>query len=287
MQGAGVRLTGGDPETAVDPDRTCRSVRAREAEAKELLCELIRIPSLPGCEQPAVTLLRDWLADRSVPVRLVEIDDAIKDDPDYSFGDEPFEYAGRHNLVAELGGASGRGLIVSTHLDVVPAGGWDGAFAPREECGEIIGRGACDAKGQVVAAAVALAALADAGAGLDGRVSAHFVVEEEVGGNGALALLAGAEGAEGGEGADGALVMEPTGFNVHPANRGALWFRLAVTGRASHMGRRHEGVNAIEKMVPLIAGLRRYEEQLLEESTPAMIRQMKQDGVNVVVLIPG
>jgi len=244
-----------------DVGRVADALRGSGGEAVRLLSELIRLPSPPGSEEPVARLMLEWLGASGIDAELVPLDDSIRDDPDYSFGDEPFEYSGRHNVVASLGeGSGGRSLILSTHLDVVPAAGWEEAFTPREENGFIFGRGACDAKGQLVAAGLAMRALREAGPELAGRVEAHFVVEEEVGGNGALALLAS------GLRADGALVLEPTGLRLHPAGRGALWFRLRVEGRSVHMGRRHEGVNAIEKMVPLIAALRDYETGLVEES---------------------
>jgi len=252
------------PRDATDSAAVGEALGRLEGEAGRLLAELIRLPSVPGAEEPVAECLSGWLAACGVGVDLVPIDVAIKADADYSFSDEPVDYTGRHNVVAALGGdGGGRSLIVSTHLDVVPAAGWEDAFTPRAEGGVVHGRGACDAKGQLVAAALAMRALRDADAELPGRLEAHFVVEEELGGNGALALLA-----SGGAGrqADGALVLEPTGLKLHPAGRGAVWFRLEVEGRSVHMGRRHEGVNAIEKMLSLIGAMRDYEARLVNES---------------------
>ena len=54
-------------------------------------------------------------------------------------------------------------------------------------------------------------------------------------------------------------MLEATQMLIHPANRGAVWFRATVEGKSVHMGRIREGVNAIEKVVrndPAHAGLR-------------------------------
>ncbi len=229
--------------------------------ARELLADLVSLPTLPGHEQPAIDRMAKWFAEQGLTTRRVPIPDSIKQDEGYSFGDAPLDYTDRHNLVAELPGAGGgRSLILCSHVDVVPAPDWPEAFTPRVEGERLYGRGACDAKGQVVALALAIKLLRDRGVPLRGTVYGHVVVEEELGGNGALAMMLA------GERAEAALVLEGTQLHIHPANRGALWFRLRVEGRSLHMGRRHEGINAIEQVMPLIAALQAYELRLIDES---------------------
>ncbi len=65
---------------------------------------------------------------------------------------------------------------------------------------------------------------------LRGDVLAHLVVEEEVGGNGTLAMV------RRGEQADGCVVMEPTDLRILSSVRGAVWFRVICTGRPGHSG---------------------------------------------------
>jgi acetylornithine deacetylase len=176
---------------------------------------------------------------------------------EYSHGDDEQPYKGRFNFVATRQGAGGgRSLILQTHSDVIPGGEWEEAFQPVVEAGRIIGRGATDCKGQVVTMLCALCALDDLGVELNGDVECQIVIEEEVGGNGALALIR--QGCK----ADGVLVMEGTDLHIHPANRGAIWFRATAYGKSLHMGRRHEGVNAIEKMMEAIRLMLGYEEKL-------------------------
>ena len=247
--------------------KLCQSVEARAPQARDLLLDLIRIPSVTPDEGPAADLIAQRCLQIGLEVEQVPFPADIRQDPDYTFAEQELTYEGRCNVVAHRRGAGGgrcaacgRSIILQSHLDVVPAQAWGQAFAPATDGDLVIGRGASDAKGQVAAIWLALQALADVGARLRGDVQAQFVIEEEVGGNGALALI------KQGYRADAALVMECTSLQIHPANRGAIWFRLRVTGKSVHMGRAHEGVNAIEKVAALFPALREYEQRIIAES---------------------
>lgn len=54
-----------------------------------------------------------------------------------------------------------------------------------------------------------------------------------------------------GENAIAMLTPEPTGGVIWNANRGALTLRVTVEGRAAHVGRQPEGINAFERMLPI------------------------------------
>ena len=198
--------------------------------------------------------------------RRIPYPEATADDPFYTLpnGAKPEPWVAKDNLVAFLSGkraAQGRSVILCSHLDVVDAAPeWPGAFEPKREGPRLIGRGAADAKGSVVSMLLALKILSDAKVELAGPVELHLVIEEEVGGNGALALIRERPKA------DAVIVGEPTSLNVHPANRGALWWKLTTFGVATHMGRAHEGVNAIEKAAEAMRLFRELETRLLAES---------------------
>jgi acetylornithine deacetylase len=237
------------------------AIRRLLPQAESLLCDLISIPSLSGEEEPAVVRMADAFEGLGLQAELRPISSSIKDDPDYSYPEAGIDYTGRHNLVVRAQGAgAGRSVILQTHLDVVPPGEWKEAFRPRVEDGVVLGRGACDCKGQAVALWLALVALDTAGVRLDGDVTAQFVVEEEIGGNGALACILD------GDRADAAVILEATDFHVHPANRGACWFRIRLQGESVHMGRKHEGVSAFDQAVKVHHALMEYEKKLVAES---------------------
>ena len=108
-------------------------------------------------------------------------------------------------------------------------------------------------KGGLCCALFAAKAVRDAGVRLRGRLSVASVVGEEDGGTGTLATILR------GHTAHGAVVVEPTRLRVVPAQAGSLMFRLVVHGLSAHGCVREEGVNAVEKFVPLLAALRRLE----------------------------
>ena len=147
-------------------------------------------------------------------------------------------YAGRSNLVYIVPGAGGKSggasVAVNAHVDVVAP-----YFPPRARNGIVFGRGACDDKGPVVSMVAALKILSEvmkeSGLKWNRNVLAMFVVEEETGGNGSLSLATDKEMVEF---YDSVLVGEPTSLTIHPANRGAVWYRAELTPPA--------GVSAFE-----------------------------------------
>jgi acetylornithine deacetylase/succinyl-diaminopimelate desuccinylase-like protein len=139
-------------------------------------------------------------------------------------------YTGRSNLLFIIPGANSGGvshaqsLALNAHADVVAP-----YFPPRVKNGIVFGRGACDDKGPLVSIVGALKVLAHLAARRGLRLNKHlvamFVVEEEAGGNGSLAL---ATDAELKRLYDSVLVCECTGLKLHPANRGAVWYRAEL-----------------------------------------------------------
>ncbi len=231
-------------------------------ETRHFLLDLIRIPSTRGNEGPASR----FVAERIVPYvddcRLVEIPDTIQDDPDYAFRLPDFTYRNTPQVECVIrGSGGGRSLLFNAHLDVVPPSeGQPQAYQPREDSGAVYGRGAVDDKGQVAALFALAAALRQSGIRPPGDVTFHFVVEEENGGNGTLAMV------RRGIRADAAVVLEATEFHVVPAVRGAVWFELEVYGRAGHSGNVAGRISALDKAFEAIQVLREYHDCLLAES---------------------
>lgn len=253
-----------------------RCVEEGFLDAIKFLKELIKIPSISGeGEKEAQEYVKDVFAGFG-SVNLVPVSDDIKRDPEYTFAEKELDYSERKNLVLEFpSSGGGRSLIINSHIDVVPATNWKDAFTPKEKGGIIYGRGACDAKGQIATIYLTLLSLKKLGVKLKGKLITQSVIEEEVGGNGALALI------RGGYSADGVVVLEPTGLKICPANRGAVWYRLEVTGKSVHMGRITEGVNAIEKTCLLMHRLKEYERRLIEESKDVPLFERFQQPVQV------
>jgi acetylornithine deacetylase len=187
--------------------------------AVALLREVVRIPSVSGEEAACRDHLVAWLSARGVAAR-----------------------ASGRNVVAVVEGRGGgdRGLLLLTHVDVVPPGTgwtrepWDGAV----EGGRVFGRGANDAKSS--AAAMAWVATHVDSASLRGRLVLALVCDEETGGKGIEAVA--------GElpPYTAAVVGEPTELDVCPGQRGLLRAAVVAHGRSAHASRPWEGVNAID-----------------------------------------
>lgn len=134
-------------------------------------------------------------------------------------------YRGRANLLCLIPGSSsggpGNSVALNSHVDVVAP-----FFPPSEAAGVMHGRGSCDDKGAVVATVAALKVLSGlmpaAGLRWNRNVVAMFVIEEEPGGNGSLSLAIDRDVKKL---YDTILVGECTDREIHPANRGAVWYR--------------------------------------------------------------
>ena len=160
------------------------------------------------------------------------INPVIQNHPRYSqlhFGLPAEEaYAGRSNLIYIAPGkgsnAAGNSVTLNAHVDVVAP-----YFPPRLRQGVVFGRGACDDKGPLVAVIIALKVLCElmteARLKWNRNVVATFVIDEETGGNGSLALALDRDLKQH---YDCVLVSEPTSLKIHPANRGAVWYRAEL-----------------------------------------------------------
>jgi acetylornithine deacetylase/succinyl-diaminopimelate desuccinylase-like protein len=149
-------------------------------------------------------------------------------------------------------GTGQRTLYFSGHYDVVPAQSRD-QFQPRVEGANLFGRGSSDMKSGLAAMIYAAAAARDEGLLKGGRIGIVLVPDEETAGpRGSRDLdtrgLLGRDGV-------GMLTPEPTGGVVWNANRGAISLRAIMRGRAAHVGRQFEGINAFERAVPAMMRL--------------------------------
>ena len=215
---------------------------------------LVRMPSVTGDEDVIQARLADRLEALGLAVEIFHPDPAaIRDDPAW-----PGEEVTRATLpvvLGRLGRPGGRRVILSGHVDVVPAGDpatWSAdPFGGEVRDGRLFGRGACDMKGGVAASLGAVRALGATGAlkALDGELLVALVPSEEDGGQGTLAAIrAGATG-------DACIIPEPSGLDIVVAHAGAITFRLTVPGRAAHASQRREGVSALDNLGDLVRAL--------------------------------
>lgn len=161
---------------------------------------------------------------------------------------------GRANVVATLANGPGPCFAFNTHTDVVPAGeGWStDPFRLQPRGADLVGRGACDAKGALAAMLEALHLLAGARASWSGTLMGVFVADEEASSRGARRYAATKPGI------DLVVVGEPSGNIPITAHKGSLRPLVRVAGRTAHSGTPELGINAIfqaGKLLPRIEAM--------------------------------
>lgn len=243
-------------------DLISRTVTELLPETREFLCNLMKFPSTSGKEQAAMRFVHQAFRPVSSQARRIRMSDSLRDDPDYSTPIPGIKYDGRFNVRAvRKGRGKGPTVVFNAHIDVVPPSeDMPDPWSPRVEGDVVFGRGSCDAKGQAATAYLVFKALDRMGIGLKGNVVAHLVVEEENGGNGTLAMV------RQGEKADACIVLEPTEGKVLTSIRGAVWFKLTLTGKAGHSGAAGQSRSALLMMRDAIAILEKYHDDLLAAS---------------------
>jgi acetylornithine deacetylase/succinyl-diaminopimelate desuccinylase family protein len=151
-------------------------------------------------------------------------------------------------------GSGRRTLYFSGHYDVVPVT-VPAQCTPVLRGKTLFGRGSADMKSGLASMLYAAVALQRLRAPLDGRVGLVFVPDEETGGHRGSGFLAATKRL--GLNGIGMLTPEPTSGVVWNANRGAITVRVTVHGREAHVGLMHQGRNAFEDAMRVVAGLQK------------------------------
>ena len=210
--------------------------------AVAFLQELIRIPSITPWFNPSPEESRERDVQAVIKKRMqtlgaeVEtwepnVEELAKYEgrPGY-YADHKFE--GRPNQAAVLkGSGNGRSMLLTGHVDVVPAGsGWTvDPFGAERRDGIIFGRGTVDMKGGIAAMIMAVEAIIKSGYRLKGDVIVGTVVDEEAGGMGSLDFV------DKGYRADACIMTESTDMKIAQLCRGILWGKLIIPGRSGHI----------------------------------------------------
>lgn len=221
-----------------------RWIEGHESEMTEFLVKMLRIPSVTGQEGDIQSFMAKTLAENGMVVDVFEPSvEELRKHP--AFVEPQSSYEGRPDVVGVLRGAGGgRSLLLNGHIDVIPEGAaenWThGPWSGDVEDGKIYGRGASDMKSGAAAMTMALRALQQSGIRLRGDVTAEYVMDEELTGNGTLACVLR------GYYADAGICCETSSMCVQPASIGRIWFEIRVKGKSAGIQKRYEGVNAIE-----------------------------------------
>lgn len=174
--------------------------------------DLLRFPTVTGREELCAEYLAEELRQAGMVVQ-----------------EQPVLGAGA-NILASRGEG---GPWIITHLDVYPPFEHPDPFQPKLEDGQIVGRGAVDAKGQIAALLCALSETEE-------PVQVALVVDEEELGRGSEAL-------EVPPGVEGAVILEPTRLGIATAEAGSVGLEVLVRGKPAHGTTPWAGNSAIER----------------------------------------
>ena len=221
---------------AVPPDaRSKLLARIDDDEVVRLAKDLVRIPSFTTEETPCAEWLAGYLHEQGLEVTLQEI--------------EP----GRKQAIARLRGTGGgKSIMLNGHIDIDPlATGWTrDPFDPWIADGKLYGHGVYNMKGGVTACVMATLALRRAGIRLRGDVVLACVAAELNSGVGTVYAL------EHGQRTDMAVVAEPYGARtILTKHTGTMDVVVHTLGRATHISKKEQGVDAIGLMMRAIAAL--------------------------------
>lgn len=201
----------------------------------DILARLVAIPSVVGrANGEIVAFVRETCAAAGAIVTVL-----------------PGPEGDRANLFATIGPRDVPGIVLSGHMDVVPAGepGWTSDPFTLRRCGDrLYGRGTSDMKGFLACALAALPRLA--AARLARPVHLAFSYDEEAGCRGVPHLIAALPGLCAPP--EACIVGEPSGLRAIRAHKGKAAARIAVGGRPGHSSRPDLGLNAIHAMTQVL-----------------------------------
>lgn len=226
----------------------------------ELTQTLVRVPSEShpphGQEQAAQEALLAFCQRNGIEAELYDMASVP------GLDSHPLRYAGvdcrgRPNVSAYRPGTdphAARSLILSGHMDVVPAGAREDwtrdPFAGQIEGRRLYGRGAYDMKAGIAANFAVLLMLNELGIQLQGDLQVESVADEEfAGGHGTIAARLKSRPA------DAVLLPEPSNLSVYRAHRGLRIVRVMIsgTGGVTFAGDRPEP--AVHRLPELINGI--------------------------------
>lgn len=221
----------------------------------ELTGDLIRFPTInpPGdAYQPCAEYIGKRLSKRGFEIEYVRGVGAPGDSDAYP----------RVNVIARREGSRpGPCVHFNGHIDVVEVGaGWTvPPFDGLVRDGKVYGRGACDMKGGLASAIIAVEALIDSDPDYPGAIEISGTVDEESGGYGGVAFLA-ERGWYSAPRVDHVVIPEPLNVDrVCIGHRGVWWAEIETMGRIAHGSMPFLGDSAIRHMT---AVLERFEKEL-------------------------
>ena len=247
----------GCAESAADPgfEKLLEAVLRRidREDLTRLVQDLVRIPSVyrpeeaEGNEARAARFLTDYLEREGFEVNVEAV------------------APGRPNVWAAWEGQRpGKTLLFEAHTDVVTEGraeDWEHPPFGAERAGErIYGRGACDTKGNLAAAVLAVKAIKDSGVPFPGKLTLCHPVDEEGMMVGIKAFIEHGHA----EWVDGAVICEPEENQLCVRQKGALRVEVTFRGRMAHGAMPQSGVNPVTRAARFVVAVEELEREEVE-----------------------
>jgi succinyl-diaminopimelate desuccinylase len=222
-------------------------------ELVRLARELVRIPSVYRPEEPdgnearVAQFVANYLERAGFGVKTEEIT------------------PGRPNVWAVWDGdGPGKTLLFEAHTDVVTEGSaedWNyPPFGAERDGGRIYGRGACDTKGNLAAAVVAVSAIKNSGVPFPGSLILCHPVDEEGMMAGIKAFIEQGHA----EGVDAAVICEPEENQLCITQKGALRVEVTLSGTMAHGAMPQSGVNPVTRAARFVVAVEELEGEEIE-----------------------
>ena len=234
-------------------DRLLAAIDDRTDELVALTRDLIRFPTVnpPGeAYTPCAEYIGERLRRQGFDVQLIRGEGTPGDTDRYP----------RTNVVARREGRSpGPCVHFNSHIDVVEAGeGWTvDPFAGIVKDGRVYGRGTCDMKGGLAASIIAVEAFIATYPDFPGAIEISGTVDEESGGFGGVAYLAG-KGFFSKPRVDHVIIPEPLNKDrICLGHRGVWWAEIETKGQIAHGSMPFLGDNAVRHMGAVLEAFER------------------------------
>jgi succinyl-diaminopimelate desuccinylase len=250
-------LTEPDPKTVANTGfrRVLEDVlnKIDREELVRLARELVRIPSVyrpeesDGNEARVARFVADYLERAGFEMKTEEVT------------------PGRPNVWAVWeGDRPGKTLLFEAHTDVVTEGSaedWEHPpFGAERDRGHIYGRGACDTKGNLAAAVMAVRAVRDSGVPFPGSLILCHPVDEEGMMAGIKAFIERGHA----EGVDAAGICEPEENQLCIKQKGALRVEVILRGTMAHGAMPQSGVNPVTRAARFVVAVEELEREEIE-----------------------
>lgn len=202
------------------------------SESIELTKKLVQIPSVNPNEQKISDYIYNWFENEGIPVEQQQV------------------LPNRSNVIVRIKGkGKGNPLMLLSHMDTVPIGNeedWkEEPFSGIIKEGKLFGRGSADMKSGVAITMVAAKTIYNSKIKLNSDLIVAIVVDEE-----AIDYL-GAQSLVDNNLVDEntyILCTEPTGLELHGAQKGTVWYELETFGKNAHGGNPQYGIDSVKGM---------------------------------------